>query len=404
MTQKFPFSKDISLAFKNDPPGQWLLALPEGCIRLSSGYPEPVLVPAEAIKSATIRLLDEEQDLPLQYIGSPRIPQLKETIRQRMMKRGVALSEEELLVTSGACQAIDLISRVLLDDKAVVALESPTYMEALEVFRNYTEHFMNIPVDSQGVDTDRFAEMLANRKREGLTLPRIFYTIPTSQNPTGTTLTPERREHLLVLAEEFNFLILEDDAYGELAFAETPKLLKAMDGGNNRVIHIGSLSKVVAPGMRIGWVAGGAELVNTLGWFKKDLNQPFAQSVMASFLEATDFDAHLESLTNAYEAKSTAMIQALEQFMPPSVTWYAPEGGYFMWLQLPGIDTADMLPEALAAGVSYVPGKHFHLDQGRCEYLRLSFSYAGAEAIVEGVRKLAEVISTHMPQQKQVGE
>lgn len=404
MTQKFPFSKDISLAFKNDPPGQWLLTLPEGCIRLSSGYPEPVLVPAEAIKSATIRLLDEEQDLPLQYIGSPRIPQLKEAIRQRMAKRGVEMADEELLVTSGACQAIDLISRVLLDDKAVVALESPTYMEALEVFRNYTEQFMNIPVDAKGMDTDRFAEMLANRKREELTLPRILYTIPTSQNPTGTTLTPERRQHLLELAEEFDFLILEDDAYGELAFAEAPKLLKAMDGENGRVIHIGSLSKVVAPGMRIGWVAGGAELVSTLGWFKKDLNHPFAQSVMASFLEATDFDAHLASLTNAYRAKSTAMIQALEQFMPPSVTWYAPEGGYFMWLQLPGIDTAEMLPHALAAGVSYVPGKHFHLDQQRCEYLRLSFSYADAEAIVEGVQKLAEVVGANLPQDEPQGE
>ena len=404
MTQKFPFSKNISLAFKNDPPGQWLLTLPEGCIRLSSGYPEPKLVPAEAIKSATIRLLDEEQDLPLQYIGSPRIPQLKETIRQRMAKRGVKLTEEELLVTSGACQGIDLVSRVLLDDKAVVALESPTYMEALEVFRNYTEHFMNIPVDGQGMDTARFAEMLSNRKREGLTLPRILYTIPTSQNPTGTTMAPERRKHLLELAEEFGFLILEDDAYGELTFGNKPELLKAMDNGNGRVIYIGSLSKVVAPGMRIGWVAGGEELVSTLGWFKKDLNHPFAQSVMASFLEATDFDAHLESLTAAYSAKSTAMIQALEQFMPPAVTWYAPEGGYFMWLQLPGIDTADMLPQALAAGVSYVPGKHFHLGQGRCEYLRLSFSYADAEAIVEGVRKLAEVVGANLPQQEPEGE
>ena len=404
MTQKFPFSKDISLAFKNDPPGQWLLQLPEGCIRLSSGYPEPKLVPAGAIKSAAIRLLDEEQDLPLQYIGSPRIPQLKEAIRQRMAKRGVELTDEELLVTSGACQGIDLVSRVLLDDKAVVALESPTYMEALEVFRNYTEHFMNIPLDGQGMDIARLAEMLANRKREGLTLPRILYTIPTSQNPTGTTLTLERRKHLLALAEEFGFLILEDDAYGELTFGDKPELLKAMDGGNKRVIHIGSLSKVVAPGMRIGWVAGGEELISTLGWFKKDLNHPFAQSVMASFLEATDFDAHLESLTNAYEAKSTAMIQALEQFMPPAVTWYAPKGGYFMWLQLPGIDTKDMLPQALAAGVSYVPGKHFHLDQGRCEYLRLSFSYADAEAIVEGVRKLAEVVGENLSQQRLEGE
>lgn len=398
MTQKFPFSKDIRLAFKNDPPGQWLLKLPDGCIRLSSGYPDPVLVPSEAIKSAAIKLLEEEEDLPLQYIGSPRVPQLKEFLRQRMMRRGVKLTGTELLVTSGACQAIDLVSRVLLDETAVVAIETPTYMEALEIFQNYTEHFMNIPVDQQGMDTAKFAEMLAARKRDGLTLPRILYTIPTSQNPTGTTLTLERRKHLLELAEVYDFLIVEDDAYGELAFGEQSELLKAMEGKKNRVIYLGSLSKVVAPGMRIGWVAGDEQLISTLSWFKKDLNHPFAQSTMARFLESIDYDAHLQSLTAAYQTKSAAMINALEQFMPPSVTWYTPKGGYFIWLRLPDVDTAEMLPNALAAGVSYVPGKHFYLEQERCAYLRLSFSYADTTAIVEGVRKLAEVIGAHMPQ------
>ncbi len=396
--QKIPFSKNIRLAFKNDPPGQWLLKLPDGCIRLSSGYPEPVLVPSDAIKSATARLLNEEEDLPLQYIGSPKIPQLKEFLQERMAQRGVELIDTELLVTSGACQAIDLVSRVLLDENAVVALESPTYMEALEIFRNYTEHFMNIPVDEQGMDTEKFAEMLAARKRDGLTLPRILYTIPTSQNPTGTTLTLERRKQLLELAEAYDFLILEDDAYGELAFANRPELLKAMESGENRVIYLGSLSKVVAPGMRIGWVAGDEQLISVLTWFKKDLNHPFAQSTMATFLENIDFDAHLQSLTTAYQAKSEAMINALKEFMPPTVTWYTPKGGYFMWLHLPGVDTAEMLPDALASGVSYVPGKHFYLDQEHSNYLRLSFSYADITAIVEGIQKLAEVVGVHLPQ------
>ncbi|WP_017381221.1 aminotransferase-like domain-containing protein [Paenisporosarcina sp. TG-14] len=395
MKQDFPFSKNSSLAFKNDPPGQWLLTLPEGCIRLSSGYPQPLLVPAVGLKTAAVRLLEEEQDLPLQYMGSPRILQLKEFIQKRLAERGVEVAKEGLLVTSGACQGIDLISRILLDDQAVVALESPTYMEALEVFQNYTEHFMAVPVDEQGLDTERFAEMLENCKREGLKLPRILYTIPTSQNPTGTTLTAERRKRLLELAEEFDFLILEDDAYGELGFTQRPRLLKAMDD-NNRVLHIGSMSKVVAPGMRIGWVAGPEKLIKVLSWFKKDLNHPFAQSTMASFLESIDFDDHLKLLTDAYQAKSTAMIQALEQFMPPSVTWYVPEGGYFVWVKIPGVDTAEMLPQALDAGVSYVPGKYFFLDQERCEYLRLSFSYADAEAIVKGIQKLAEVVAVNV--------
>ena len=251
MKTDFHFSKDIKLAFKNDPPGQWLSTLPPGCLRPSSGYPAPSLVPSEEIKLAVARLLDEEQDLPLHYLGSPRIPQLKEFLRDRMAQRGVEAGDEELLVTSGACQAIDLIARVLLDDEAVVAVESPTYMEALEIFQNYTEHYMTIPIDESGLQTELFADMLADRKEKGLPLPRVLYTIPTYQNPTGTTLSPKRREHVLELAEQYDFVILEDDAYGELGFQENPRLLKEMDT-NNRVLYVGSLTKVVAPGMRVG--------------------------------------------------------------------------------------------------------------------------------------------------------
>lgn len=390
MKEEIPFSKDIALAFKNEPPGSWLLDLPEGCIRLSSGYPEPSLVPVEEVKSAVVRLLDEEGDLPLHYKGSPRMPKLAAMIQERMAKRGVELTEQEILVTSGACQAIDLVSRVLLDSKAVVALEAPTYMEALEVFGNYTEHFMNVPVDEHGMDTTRFAEMLANRKREGLTLPRILYTIPSSQNPTGTTMTLERRERLIELAEEYGFLILEDDAYGELNFGDAPRLLKALDRGN-RVIHIGSLSKVVAPGMRIGWAAGPEEIITTMNWFKKDLHHPFGQATMTTFLEDIDFDAHVEKLSAAYKRKCEVMIAALEKFLPPAVTWYTPEGGYFVWVRIPGVDTMEMLPQALDAGVSYVPGNYFFQSPENNEFLRLSFSYATDEEIVKGVELLGEV-------------
>lgn len=352
-------------------------------------------MPSEGLKEAVVRLLDEEGDLPLQYKGSPRIPKLTQMIQARLAKRGVTVPEEAILVTSGACQAIDLAARVLLDAKSVVAIEAPTYMEALEVFRNYTDHFMNVPVDENGLDTVRFAEMLANRKREGLTLPRILYTIPTSQNPTGTTLAPERRESLLELAGEYGFLILEDDAYGELNFGNAPQLLKAMDR-DDRVLHIGSLSKVVAPGMRIGWAAGAEKIIEAMNWFKKDLHHPFGQAVMASFLENVDFDAHLESLTDAYRRKCEVMTQALQEFLPPAVTWYMPQGGYFVWVKVPGVDTADILQQALDAGVSYVPGHYFFQKPESKEFLRLSFSYASAEEIVKGVELLGEVVGRNI--------
>jgi 2-aminoadipate transaminase len=387
------FSKNIKAALKNDPPGAWMPDMPDDCIRLSSGYPDPALVPAVEIKGAVARLLDEEQDLPLHYLGSPRIERLKQQIHKRLAERGICVLEEELLITSGACQAIDLIARILLDDKAVVAVESPTYMEALEIFQNYTNQIISIPIDEQGLQTSRLEEMLDERKRTGLTLPRILYTIPTFQNPTGTTMTTERRRHLLELSIKFDFLILEDDAYGELSFGKSPQPIKSFDK-SGRVLHVGSLSKVVAPGMRIGWVAGESEFINALEWFKKDLDHPFAQSTMAVYLENTDLEKRLGLLKDVYRAKCAALIRSLEQFLPESVSWYVPDGGYFVWVRIPGADTSQLLTQALAEGISYVPGKYFFLDQtDGTEFLRLSFSYADEKEIIEGIRRLGQLIT-----------
>lgn len=388
------FSENIKAALKNDPPGAWMPDLPDGCIRLSSGYPDPALVPAEELKVSVARLLDEEQDLPLHYLGSPRIARLKHQIQKRLGERGICVSEEQLLITSGACQGIDLIARILLDDKAVVAVESPTYMEALEIFQNYTKQIISIPIDEQGLQTYRLKEMLDERKRTGLTLPRFLYTIPTFQNPTGTTMTIERRKHLMELSIEFDFLILEDDAYGELSFDKNPVPIKSIDKCG-RVLQVGSLSKVVAPGMRIGWIAGESEFIKALEWFKKDLDHPFAQSTMAVYLENTDFEKRLDLLKDVYRSKCTTLIRSMEQFLPESVSWYVPDGGYFAWVKIPGIDTSHLLSQALAEGVSYVPGKYFFLDQNDgTEFLRLSFSYANEEEIIEGTRRLGQLIAS----------
>jgi 2-aminoadipate transaminase len=388
------FPKNIKVALKNEEPGAWMPTLPVGCIRLSSGYPDPELVPSMEIKAAAARLLDEERDLPLHYIGSPRIDSLKKQIQERMAVRGMRVSDSELLVTSGACQAIDLISRIFLDEETVVVVESPTYMEALEIFQNYTKQFISIPVDEQGLETKQLEEVLKERKRTGLTLPRFLYTIPTFQNPTGTTMSIERRKHLLALADEFDFLILEDDAYGELAFELNPVSIKSLDN-NGRVLHVGSLSKIVAPGMRIGWIAATSEFISALSWFKKDLDHPFAQSTMAVYLEDINLEKRLHILTDVYRAKCATLIRALKQFLPACVSWYVPAGGYFVWVKIPGLDTSVLLKQTLAEGVSYIPGKYFYLDQTEgAEFLRLSFSYADENDIVEGIRRLGKLVDS----------
>ncbi|PFN96901.1 aminotransferase [Bacillus sp. AFS076308] len=390
------FSNNIKKALKNNPPGEWMPELPEECIRLSSGYPDPALVPSQQIKEAVAKLIEEEQDLPLHYLGSPRIDLLKQQIQKRLHQRGMKVHERELLITSGACQALDLIARVIIDEESVVAVEAPTYMEALEIFQNYTKQIINIPVDENGLQTSLLEEVLKERTQKGLPLPRILYTIPTAQNPTGTTMDLERRKHLLKLAGEYDFLILEDDAYGELSFGDSPIPLKAIDT-EGRVLHVGSLSKVVAPGMRIGWIAGSEEFISAFAWFKKDLDHPFAQASVASYLEEIDFEERLNMLKEIYRKKCDTLINALQIYFPESVTWYMPSGGYFVWVHIPGLDTSELLVRSLVKGVSFIPGEYFFLNpQDGTEFFRLSFCYEGEAEITEGIKRLGQLLTEQL--------
>ena len=390
----YPLS--IQRALQNEEPGSWIPKLPADCIRLSAGYPAPALVPSVQLGDATQRVLREEQDKPLQYVGSPRMAFLRKWVRERLEARGLVREADGLLLTSGGVQAIDLMARILLDSNAVVVVEAPTYMEALEIFRNYTNRIVAIPVDDEGLQTDALESFLHSRRHAGLPLPRLLYTIPSFHNPTGVTLTLERRQRLLELAEQYDFLILEDDAYGELAFAAAPKPLKQLDV-EGRVIHVGSLSKVVAPGLRIGWVVGPTPLVSAMEWFKKDLDHAFVEATAASYLAQANWSEHLGRLQNAYEERRDIMLQALQSRMPGGVTWTQPTGGYFVWLTLPGLDTATLLPQALEAGVSYIPGRYFfHQPEDGKEHLRLSYSYVEANMLVAGVERLASLIQNSM--------
>ncbi len=368
--------------------------VPPDCIRLSAGYPSPTLIPWKQLGDSVQLLLQEEQDLPLQYLGSVRKTHLRTQIQQRLMQRGITVPEHCLLITSGAAQAIDLIANTLLDTTTPVAVEAPTYMEALETFRNYTNYFIDIPVDDQGLNTDALEKLFVKRMRSKLPLPRLLYTIPSFQNPTGATMNLKRRKRLLELASEFDFLILEDDAYGELAFNEPPQTLKALDE-EERVIHVGSLSKLIAPGLRIGWVAGSQPLISSLGWFKKDLEHSFVEAATATYLAEINWEERLSMLRNSYRNRRDVMLRVLERCMPQGVTWSKPNGGFFVWLHIPGIDTTLLLPKALELGVSYVPGRHFfHNPNDGSEFLRLSFSHEESELTVQGVERLADVINS----------
>jgi 2-aminoadipate transaminase len=386
------FPDGVQRALSFEPPGAWMPQITQDCIRLSAGYPSPTVVPSDELANAALKLVRAERDLPFHYLGSPRAQALPMWVRGRLLQRGMQVTEAEILITSGGCQAIDLAARVLLDEHSIVLVEAPTYMEALEIFRNYTDRIEAIPVDELGLCVDKLEEKLRDVKETYPSSLKMLYTIPSFQNPTGTTMSLERRVRLLELAEAYDFVIVEDDAYGELAFTDVPPTLKAMDG-KGRVVHIGSLSKVVAPGLRVGWVVGPEPIIQAMNVYKKDLSHPFAEAVTTTYLREVDFTQRIQELRTFYQKQWQAMERALSIHMPDGVTWTTPQGGYFTWLTVDGVDTVQMLDTAIQHGVAYVPGKYFYSAEGhKRHHLRLSFSYLPHEQLELGVKRLAQVI------------
>jgi len=375
-----------------DPPGAWMPPLPPGVIRLSAGFPFPAAVPGQELARAMAAVLDAEGDKPLQYLGSHAMANLPALIARRMAERAMALGEAELMITNGGCQGIDLAARALLDPGALVAVEAPTYMEALEIFRNYTPNIISYPVDGAGLQVEALAADLAARRDRHQPIPKLLYTIPSFQNPTGATMPLARRQALLALAEEYDFLILEDDAYGELAFGEAPTPLKALDTAG-RVIYLGSLSKIIAPGIRVGWIAAATPLIQAFWLYKKDLEAPLTMAATATYLSQIDLGERVAKLRPPYRERRDLAVAALHRHMPAGVTWQVPAGGYFLWIHTPGVDTAALLQQALAAGVVYVPGKHFFWEPsaGR-EYLRISYSYLDPAEVEQGIAIIGRLL------------
>jgi 2-aminoadipate transaminase len=389
------FPQEVRRALAYDPPGSWIPPHVPGTVRLNAGYPFPDSVPVAELGAALVSLVTAEADRPFHYSGSKMMNRLPQLLAARSAERGMPVGEGELVVTAGAAQAIDLTARALLGPEDLVAVEAPTYMEALETLRNYTPSVIAYPVDEGGLDVAALGSDLADRRARGRKLPKLLYTIASFQNPTGATLSLERRQRLLALAEEFDFLILEDDAYGELAFGDVPVPLRALDR-SGRVIYAGSLSKVIAPGVRVGWITAAAPIITAVNCFKKDLEHPLTQAMVAQYLSGIDFGARVAGLREQYRARRDLLVGLLRRYMPRGVTWREPDGGFFVWLHAPGMDTAAILPRAQAAGVAYVPGKYFYMTEGTGrEALRLSFSYLSPEQMERGVVALGKVLSQY---------
>jgi len=359
-----------------------------GMISLAGGLPAPQSFPAAALRAAFDAVLDAEPAQALQYSTTEGHPPLREWIAAQETARGVPTSAEQVLIVSGSQQALDLIGKAMVDENQPLLVESPTYLGALQAFAPFGPAFRALPADDAGLSPAAIDAGVTGGAR-------LAYVMPNFQNPTGRTLSAERRAALAAAARRFDFWLVEDDPYGELWYREAPPESLRLHAPE-RTLRVGSFSKVLAPGLRLGYVVGPRPAIELLARLKQatDLHTAtLTQHVVARVLRDGLLDQQLPRVRSLYASQAAAMLAALRAHMPPGVNWTEPAGGMFVWLTLPPrIDTLCLLDRALAAGVAFVPGAPFYADNAQHDTLRLSFVTVPAEAIDRGVALLAGLI------------
>lgn len=364
-------------------------------ISLSGGMPEVREVPAHAVADAAHGAIVHAGTQALQYGSSEGRVELRETIVELMAENGVRVSTDDIIVTAGAQQGLDLLAKTFIDPGDVVICEGPTYLGALQAFSAYQPDIRCIPLDDHGMRMDLLE---AELKRVGVRGAKFIYTIPNFHNPGGVTLSAERRRRLLELAREYDTPVIEDDPYGRLRFEGGHiKPLRALD---DEIIYLGTFSKIFAPGLRLGWMIAPRPILAKVLLVKQaaDLcGSAFAQVTAERYFAGTRWRKVLQGLARTYAVRRDAMLAALDEHFPPEAHWTRPEGGFFVWVELPEfLDTKTMLAEAVEHGVTYVPGDGFYPDGRGRNCMRLAFCYAEPEAITEGIRRLAEVLEDRL--------
>ena len=374
-------------------------------ISFAGGLPAPDVFPRDEIEGATLRVLREQGAVALQYGPTEGYLPLRELLVRHMNRYGIRVRPENVLVTCGAQQGLDLVGRLLLNPGDAVVTEAPTYMGAIQAFGACQARFITVPGDDDGMRVDLLEEALR-------AAPKFVYLLPNFQNPSGTTLSAERRQRVIELASHYGTPVVEDDPYGQLRYEgrHLPALVKldadyhgcahgerALRGG---VVYLGTLSKLLAPGLRVGWVVAPDNVISRLVLLKQgaDLHtSSFTQMVAHETARSGFLDRHVARIREFYGQRRNVMLEALGRSMPAGVRWTRPQGGLFLWVTLPeGLDSASLLQDALAERVAFVPGHGFFPNGGGERTLRLNFSYCGPDQIEEGIRRLGAVIARRM--------
>jgi len=369
-----------------------LTARPE-VISFAGGLPAAESFPVEDIAAAVHACCNEDGASVLQYSTTEGDPELRAAIATRMNRlRGTDVTPDRILITSGAQQGLDLSAKLFLDRGSTVLCESPTYLAALNAFKVFEPRLVAVPTDDDGMRPEALAHALRTEPDV-----RLVYVIPDSQNPSGRTWTLERRHALVELAADAGVVVVEDSPYGEIRFDGAPlPAVASLADGRGAVVYLGTFSKVFCPGMRLGWVAGPASVVQRYVLLKQsaDLHtSTLSQRIAARYLASNDLDANVARVIEIYRERRDAMLEALDEHFPDDAAWTRPQGGLFVWVELPpSVDARRLLERALERDVAFVPGAAFFPEPGHDNTMRLNFSAMPPDRIREGVHRLAAVL------------
>jgi 2-aminoadipate transaminase len=372
-------------------------------ISFGGGLPAPDVFPVKRFEEACHKVLSEQGAQALQYGPTEGYQPLREMIARNMARYGIVASAENVLITSGSQQALDLIGKMLINRGDRVLVEAPTYLGALQAFNVYGAQYVTVPVDEDGLITERLEESI----RSGV---KFMYVLPNFQNPAGVTLCEGRRHQLILLADKYGIPIIEDDPYGKLRYeGEHIPPLVVLDRDNLRrdngftlgnVIYLSTFSKTLAPGIRLAWIVAPEDVISKLVQLKQaaDLHtSTFNQYVAYEVARDGFLDQHVRLIRQVYRERRDAMLHALREYFPQEVTWTHPKGGLFLWVTMPeGTDSQALFQSALAEQVAFVPGDSFYPNNGHegGRHMRLNFSHSQPELIHEGIRRLSVAVKT----------
>ncbi len=359
-----------------------------GVISFAGGLPAPEFFPVDELKEAARLTLEKRAKYALQYGETEGIEALRQFLAERMKSVGVKIPHERVLITSASQQGLDLIGKLFIDDGTYVVTSRPTYLGAIQAFNAYAPKYVTLNSDDDGVNIDELEKIIEKYD------PRFIYLVPSFQNPDGRTLSFERRKRIAEISVKYNLPVVEDDPYSELVY-EGEKLPPIIALAPDNVIMLGTFSKIISPGLRIGWIIAPEFALDKLVKLKQgaDLHtSTFAQWMIYEFLAAGNLDKHIQKLKSVYRNRLKAMLESIERYFPYEVKTSHPKGGLFLWAELPNsLDTSELLPYAVEKGVAYIPGTYFFPDGGGKNTMRLNFSYCDEATIEEGIKRLGDV-------------